>query len=350
MAKRKHPARRKGSTRARKPPVPPTPPASTPALPSPLLALPAEIRCMIWKAVVDTPILLREAGWTEDGLHLVNAISSSVLGPEFIESECLHHHEEQQHNTKAPGPLSWLRTNQQIYNEAEPIVYRHLSLHICCSMVFEALLSDRLPESNLKREELRSLSLCLRITIEHDMRDGYTFATRVTHDQIHGFGGWSSLITCRCSWCCARRRFPQDGPSLDKCFPKLEEVRLRVYFVCRQGQGNCRPVIGHDENGRNCYGSLYRPDNPSPLVWRGNEQSLEELVRDLCREQTLGMFKGGRPKSLQVDFATQSIQHTPGNECSHREDRCWCEGRSIDLESLPKTLLTSALQTHLSMT
>lgn len=310
---------------------------------------------MIWKAVIGTdPILLRGRSYTRGAPIQVTALGSIALSPTYIDGRCrdLHRHpvpkftRPRKKTPKTPGPLSWLRTNRQINTEAQPIVYTNLHLHICDALVFSAFLSLQPPESILRPSTIRSLSFCLKIKIQSDFRDGFSFARGVDHG-AHGWGTSYLGTGCLCPSCFALWGLKTDVT--DQL--SARELRLRVYFTCRQGQGNERPVIGQLADGRLRKGRLYRPKDPTPLVWVDNDGgSIEELVEHLCDEMPLRIFSGGGGKmeSVDVRFCTERIEHDSRNECPHPRDRCWCIGRSIDEETLPRIALVREIERRLT--
>lgn len=212
---------------------------------SPLLSLPEELRRMIWKAVVDTPILLYGSDFSQGAPVQITAIRSLALDPQYVKHPCDKNHQAPRSakKRKGPGPLSWLRTNKQIHAEAQPVIYANMSLHICQPMVLAAVLANT---SNLQSRTVRSLSICMKIQIEHNLRDGFLFA----HVPNHAGHRWARGRACLCPWCFATASLPQNGKLMDQVLPGLKELRLRVYFTCRENQGNQRPVIGRLRDGR----------------------------------------------------------------------------------------------------
>lgn len=234
------------------------------------------------------------------------------------------------------------------HTEAQSVFYHNLSLHISDPLLFEAVVSDRLPKKGLKPEILRSLSFCLRIKLDYDTDKGYSFATDVDHQGKF----WSRyhpglLSLCSCIWCCANTRFPEDGTELDRHFPNVKEVRLRTYFTCRERHYNYRLTIPRRELIRLRNGGLVWPVSPSPWVWTGDRGRIKALFDDLWNSRPLGVFKGGQSKSVVVDFATRCMEHNLANELPHLHDACWYM-LSVDLRSIPRASVTEAITAQIS--
>jgi hypothetical protein len=326
----------------------------TKSQPSKLLSLPLEVRHMIWKAVIGTDqILLYGRSYTTGAPMKVTKLGSITLPPTYLDRGCgdLHQHQPPKSHTKSstkskstrpskkpkiPGPLSWLRTNRQIHAEAQPILHANLRLHICDSLVFAALLSQP-PESLLRPSTIRSLSFCLKLKIESDLRDGFSFCPSALSQ------GWETGHgACLCPWCFALGSLANN---LSDQFPALRELRLRIIFRCRRGQGNTRPVIGRLANGRARKGLLYRPRNPSALVCVDGSDRIEDFVKELCGQRPLRAFQGMKWEAVDLRFCTERIEHDPGNECPHPRD--WCIGRRMDEDSLQRSGIAQEIKKRL---
>lgn len=320
-----------------------------------LLSLPAEIRTMIWKAVVGPdPILLYGKSYTVGGAMEVETLTSISLSSTYANYGCddLHLPElpkppprPRRKTCQALGPLSWLRTNQQIYTEAKPIIHSNANLQICDPFVFVAFLR-KTPKSVIQPETLRSLSLCLKIKIETNLRDGFSFAQEVSHGG-HRWGAehMNEYESCCCPWCFALHTL---RPELTDKLLSLRELRLRICFSCTFDQGNMRPIT-HSPDGRLEIGQLYRPKSPIPLVWVDQHKRIEELAENLCNEKPLKIFcEAGRAlESVDVQFCTENIQHDVENRCPQPHDTCWCRGRSINEQTLPLDDIAKALERRL---
>ncbi|KAK2756100.1 hypothetical protein FQN54_005507 [Arachnomyces sp. PD_36] len=311
-----------------------------------LLSLPPELRSMIWEAVIGTDLIfLYGRSFTRGAPVQISSLTSIFLSPD--QAGPCHKPLTQKssklpksRNPKTPGVLSWLRTNRQIYTEAEPIILSQSSLHICDALVFSAFLSIPL-KSTIKPENLQSLSICIKATVESDLRDGFLLS-RVESHGIHRWGRPGGH--CCCPWCFARGSI---DPELIGKLTSLRELRLHVYFWCRSMQGNERPVIGHFADGRPRKGQLYRPENPVPLTWvDGRERVDEELAERLCNDTPLQLFSKVRDRlqSVDVQFHTGKIQHNDSNVPRDSRDKCWCLGRSINEQTFPVDGVREALK------
>jgi hypothetical protein len=309
---------------------------------SPLLSLLPEIRYMIWKAAVAMdPILLLGRAYTSGAPIQALSLASTSLPPSSPPSKCrdLHQYPSSKSKTnrskkpRAPTPLSWLRTNRQIYTEARSILYEHMTVHFCNVFTFNALFLQ--PRTSIIHPALlRSLSFCLTLVIDSDLRDGFRLSR--APGIAHGWETGHGRGVCCCPFCFANFASFATG-SVDDVMDKLpavRELRLRIEFRCRWGQGNVRPVVGQFANGRVRKGHLYRPRNPVPLVCVDDRATVVEFVREFCGLWPLKIFEGRKMEVACVDFSTEGIKHDPRNECPHPSDRCWCRGRNIDKESL----------------
>lgn len=323
-----------------------------------LLSLPAEVRRMIWTAVLANCIVVTDrypfplltpidhswgwhaelgSRWYQDesldaliALHFPRRVfkkstgSASSAAPSASTS-ALH------------GTLSWLRTNRQIFREAQPIADRNLHLHFSSARVFLSALAGYTTPT-LKMSAMRRMSLTLPITVVSDLRDGFAFSRN------NPAGWWTPreldrlIQSCQCHWCLG-----VEAPAL----PILDELQLHVYFTCQTGQGNDRPIIGRLPDGRPKKGMLHRPKNHPPLIWtdQGNAKDIEHLVGLMSDQMPLNLFAGKKKvKAVRLRFHVDSIQHNELNQCPHVRDKCWCLGRSIRKDSVPLAALTRELE------
>ncbi|PVH83773.1 hypothetical protein DL98DRAFT_512935 [Cadophora sp. DSE1049] len=312
-----------------------------------LLSLPPEIRNKIYKAVVETDLILlydkfwypKAPCWPPTITTWPACFNSMSISPEHGTQECTSQYQHERKRKKSAGALSWLRTNRQVHTEAQSIVYQNLNVHVTDQFALAALLFPR-EKSTFKFAGLRSLSVCLPMPIITDGRDGFLFARE---GQFRGWRNNGHDTLCTCVLCNIFR----NGDVTD-ILPGLRNLELLVSFVCIGG--NTRPVLGHFGNGNPRYGMLYRPKNPSPLVYTGDKNGIDGVVREFRRQQPMACFHGrmGKGISLDIRFRMEKVQHDPENVFSHPADRkCWCMGRSIDEESLRDSGLLSRLKAKL---
>lgn len=307
-----------------------------------LLSLPPEIRLKTWRAVIATDqILIFRNYWPKPQCPQPGSLTSfslqlgSISIPQTHSSKQCRYHEQHARDrnllsdplrTADPGILSWLRTNRQIHTEAQAIVYQSLNIHVADVPVFVALL---LPPQKSKFSGIRSLSFCLTMTIEHDLRDGFKFSSgKDWHGWFCGHRPLPGPNNCACELCEVL-----SAPKPD-VLPGLRELELRITLRCKRGQGNNRPTLGLCANGRPKQGQLYRPKNPSPLICVDYEGKIEDLVKDFCEQRPISYFKGRKLQCVTVAFYMEKVEHDRSNTCPHVRDKCWCIGRSIDEESL----------------
>ncbi|KAJ5172397.1 hypothetical protein N7492_004990 [Penicillium capsulatum] len=217
---------------------------------------------MISKAVMDLPIILLASEYSK--YHSCQSITvvSKALGPEYIETSCRKLHSTGSSIALAdPGPLSWLRTNRQIYTEAQTVVYESLSLHFCDPRLLETMQLQRTPTQKLQYETFRSLSFCLQVELVHDKSEGYRFATNVEY----GVRWWSRII-----------KDDHGGQAVD--------------------------------SGVGVAGGRVHPH----ASFTGDHENMRKLVNDLLDERPLGMFKGGRPKSGGDRLRAAGYRAQPG--------------------------------------
>ncbi|KAG4441568.1 hypothetical protein IFR05_002953 [Cadophora sp. M221] len=313
-----------------------------------LLSLPPEIRNKIFKAVVTSDlILIFDKNWHRKPrcqpprtiTTWPECFYSVSISPTHDNQECTSQYQRERKGSKAPGALSWLRTNKQIHTEAQSIVYQNLNIHIANRFILAGLLypPDR---QTFKFSNIRSLSLCLTMRITTDHRDGFLF------DEISRFSGLCSTFHsagCPCNECTIFKNGDSTGS-----FVSLRELNVQVSFACLEG--NSRPVLGYFANGRPRYAKLYRPMQLKPLVHTGHPTSIEFFAINFCRHMAVNCFKGrfGKEIALNVDFLTGRIVHDPTNVCGHPRDRgCWCFGRMIDEEDFRKTGLLDRIKAKL---
>ncbi|KAH6721951.1 hypothetical protein BKA61DRAFT_591533 [Leptodontidium sp. MPI-SDFR-AT-0119] len=314
----------------------------------PLLSLPPEIRSKIFKAVVTSDlILIFDKSWHRKArcrppptiTTWPECFYSVSISPTHYNEECTSQYQHELKRNKAPGALSWLRTNKQIHTEAQSIVYQNLNIHIADRFVLAALLypPDR---QTFKFSNIRSLSLCLTMRITTDHHDGFYF------DERSRFSGlWAAFHSVGCS--CSECAIFENGDSTGS-FVSLRELDVQVSFTCLEG--NSRPVIGYFANSRPRYGKLHRPKQLKPLVYTGHPTSIEFFVTNFCLQMPVRCLKGryGKEIALNVEFLTGRIEHDPKNICEHPGDRgCWCFGRSIDEEDFRNTGLLDRIKARL---
>jgi hypothetical protein len=203
---------------------------------------------------------------------------------------------------------------------------------------------------------VQSLSLCFKIPIHSDRRDGFRFAWNHPRDWTgHG-------ARCTCSSCLLMPGIIGQGEIVDR-IPAFTQLTLRIFFECGRGQGNTRLTIGHFANGRPKKGKLYRPKNPIPLVCVEDPERIEQFVTTQLVEDSprlpgargartrglLHMFSVWRKKVESVDFHVfkSHISHNPNNQPPHPADKCWCVGRAIDAESLEQSGLIREIRKRL---
>jgi len=281
-----------------------------------LLSLPVEIRTLIWKTVIEAdPILLYETHKSELSIGTITALSSRPLTAPRIKGK------------PTSKGLAWLRTNRQIYTEAQPLLANHLDLVINHEFVFRAFII-RSPKLSLDPLRLRNLTFCLNVEIESDLRDGF-----YTSEYSRFGNGWAHRrLDCSCPYCSQFRVIDNAKDRL----PALRQLNVVITFTCGGwgGQGNQRPVIGTFANGRPRMGQLYRPKNPSALVLKNSKAKMASFAGELYKQMPLRFFHGMMLERVLVVFNTDRIKHNKDNECSHPRDRCWCIGRSIAEQSL----------------
>lgn len=195
--------------------------------------------------------------------------------------------------------------------------------------------------NNRRGLEIRSLSLCVKIEIEHDLRDGFNLSSEVgTGRGCTGHGWTTGHGMCHCRLCGTANHLIGAADH----FPQVQNLILRVYFKCKEGQGNDRPVIGRYLNGNLKYGQLYRPRNPCALTLVQDSEQIDDfVVNTLARCSPFRQFLGKKDsmKSVEVVFCTEWISHNPRNECLKK--KCWCQGRRIDADQLRSTGLGEAI-------
>ncbi|KAH7357037.1 hypothetical protein BKA65DRAFT_220311 [Rhexocercosporidium sp. MPI-PUGE-AT-0058] len=248
-----------------------------PTKPSRLLSLPPEIRNRIYKTVVTTDlILLYGETHTNSAPISISTFGSISLDPNDIQGRCSTRHQEQQASKngkykrpKGPGALSWLRTSRQVYNEAKSIVYANLRFHVCGGMVFSGLINP--PRKSLaKFPKDRSLSFCLKATIEYDQH-GFRFSGGM---RDHGWETGHGQGMCCCPFCFAVGTLEKD---FEGQLMKIRELDLRIYFHCKRYQDG----IGTTED----WAAM-----PGKLLCVDSEEKADGFVKTLCEQMPLKMF------------------------------------------------------------
>lgn len=355
-----------------------------------LLSLPAELRHMIWEFAIGTDLILLYPSSVTTGLfvhvneaksvvvtrkHILNEHCAGLHGaepsissvskkrPKRFQSSSSSSAKKEPPSKRAEPPFSWLCTNRQIYAEAKTLVDRYMNeslvIHICDILVFYSLIyrmlenvpkaiynESKANSNNRHGLEIRSLSLCVKIEIESDLRDGFKLSSEVGGagggGGRRGGHGWTTCHgLCHCRLCSTASYLAGAADF----FPKVQNLTLRVYFKCRDGQGNDRPVIGRYLNGNLKYGQLYRPRDPCALTLVEDAGQIGDYVANtLARCSPFRQFLGRKEsaKSVEVVFCTEWISHNPRNESW--EKKCWCQGRRIDADQLRSTGLGEAIE------
>ncbi len=161
----------------------------------------------------------------------------------------------------------------------------------------------------------RTLSLCLKVTIESDLNDGFALARGHGQRPLHGWENSHPPGACACPWCFClgglKRQF--EGK-----LPALRALNLRIYFQC-----NRRPSGTH---------GVPQSENSPKLVCVDSNESVDEFVKDFCEQRPLAMFADRKIWSVNVTFRTETLKHDIGSGISQGE--CWCNERAINKESL----------------
>lgn len=339
-----------------------------------LLSLPAELRYMIWEFAIGSNFILVYPSCVTAGLfaHVKEAKSVMVTRKPILNEHCARLHraessipssssKKKKPPRKGPeAPLAWLCTNRQIYAEAKPLIDEYMkesgTIHICDLLLFYSLIHrmiEAVPtaiynKTNANRNnrhglEIRSLSLCVKIEIEHDLRDGFNLSSEVELRGGRGHGWATCHGLCHCEPCSTASHLA--SASAADSFPEVQNLTLQVYFKCKEGQGNDRPVIGRYLNGNLKYGQLYRPKNPCALTLMQDSEQIDDFVVNTlaqCSPFRHFLRRKDSMKSVEVMFCTEWISHNPRNECMKK--KCWCQGRRIDADQLRRTGLGEAIE------
>ncbi|KAL5323978.1 hypothetical protein ACEPPN_008520 [Leptodophora sp. 'Broadleaf-Isolate-01'] len=289
-----------------------------------LLALPPEIRNHIWKLVFETGII-HLFSLSYSNTAVVKSLGASLLKTSRMLGVCSNFHHDHQprqsifaiNGSSGPGPLSWLRTNRQIYNEAKSFVQGNLSFHFCNTLVFDAFLSQQ-QKAIFSLSTCQSLSLCLKIRIESDYRDGFSFAR---DRNAHGWDGLHSRYA-------SRRALVDEAKNL---LPVLRELKLHIFFVCKQAQG---PRLGQ----------VYRQKDPAKLFCVDNPRKVEAFINRFCDVRPLNILRMAKLDAVSVQFETDAMEHYTVPSV---DDRCWCIGRTVDESSLLKIKLGERIEERL---
>lgn len=224
---------------------------------------------------------------------------------------------------KGPGALSWLRTNHQVYNEAKSIAYANLKFHICSALVFSGLINP--PRKSLaKFPKERSLSFCLKATVEYDQA-GFRFSSRIGQhgwESGHGQGG-----CCCCPFCFAVGTLERD---FEGQLMRIRELDLRIYFACKRFQNR---GIGTAEEWAAMPGKLGCVDS---------EEGVDGFVKALCEQIPLRMFMRREIGNVNVRIVLDDIQYS-----APEKNPCWCKGRGIDEEKLQNLGVAVKIKTKL---
>ncbi|KAH8811637.1 hypothetical protein F5884DRAFT_854977 [Xylogone sp. PMI_703] len=315
-----------------------------------LLSLPAEVRRMIWETVINSQIvqLCEDQEYFMTHAYLKpGKLKAIVLPPGPVDERCGSDPNKKSSLTTrskkytVPGLLSWLRTNRQIYTEAKPLIQANLNLHFCYDIALAGFLALP-PDSHFKLSQIRSISICQKITVASDLRDGFSFARGVPQ------GVLDHSVTCNrrgvCVWCDNFGSQTASTLVLADRLPALRELRVWIYFECQNGQGNTRPIIGQHSNRQPKRGQLYRPKDPVPMTCTDDEQMVKWFAKVLCAKKRLQIFT----TAAKLDFVQvnlhENIKHLPSNRPPHARDKCWCIGRKIDKPALEKLNLASEIE------
>ena len=268
-----------------------------------LLSLPAEIRNKIYKLVAETDlILVYDKFWYPKAPARPSSRIANTTWPDCFDStsipqthrlhECTSQYQCERNRQKSAGALSWLRSNRQIYDEARSIVYQNLNIHVSEQVALAALLFAN-DTTTFKFAATRSLSVCVLMPIVEDGQDGYRFARE---GQYRGWRIEHHEGRCSCVLCNTFGR----GDITD-ILPGLRNLELSISFVCVGG--STRPLIGYFGNGNPRYGMLNRPKNPNPLVYKGNMDNIDEIVRCFVDSSRWLLFMEGWARISVLTYA-----------------------------------------------
>lgn len=264
----------------------------------------------------------------------MRTFGSISLNPDDIRGTCSSNHQEQGPEKdgkpgklvlrpKGTGAVSWLRTNRQIYTEAKAIVYANLKFHICCPLVFSGLITP--PRKSLARyPNNRSLSFCLRATVEYDER-GFRLGRGERQHGLETRHG--SFGCCCCPFCFAVESMERE---LGKQLMNIAELSLRVYFKCKRAQQG----VGTAEDWARMPDSL-------PCV--DGEQNVDGFVKAFCEQRPLSLFMKRKIERVNVVMVCERIEHAVRDE----KESCWCRGKSVDDEKLKTLDVANKIRTRL---
>ncbi|PVH83771.1 hypothetical protein DL98DRAFT_512933 [Cadophora sp. DSE1049] len=222
--------------------------------------------------------------------------------------------------THGIGPLSWLRTNRQIYNEAKAFVQGNLTFHLCSRALLSSLLTLEMNHI-FSLSTCRSLSLCHKVRIESDYSNGYKFSSAA---ELHGWGMYSGMHWGK--WSVAAGR----NEAID-LLPVLHELKLHLSFICKQAQG---PRLGQ----------VYRVKNPPKLICVDNKRRVEGFINTFCDVRQLRVLRMAKLDHVSVEFQTREVEHYTRPAV---DDRRWCIGRSVDEGNLRKIKLGERIEKKL---
>lgn len=305
---------------------------------------------MIWKAVATCsgPILLSADSFTFRPLQQVAKFRFTIPPPKPTNKK----RKPRPSKVKlSANPLIWLLASRQIYAEARPVFYANVSLrfddiHCLAAFMFQS------PEPFIKPSMVQSLSLDLNLPINADVRDkfspefsdhcdGFYFARSVNHgwERLVNVSNnwWRRVYICMCPFCYATSSSMLANSA--EHFTALRELRLRISVGCTHGEANERRMVGRCGHrirfgpGGRRFGKLLRPRDADSLVCKDDsEQIAAGFVEWLCTQVPLRSISKVKLNVVDVRFSVEKIIHD--GSVGRGGDRCWCEDRTVDRESI----------------
>lgn len=340
-----------------------------------LLALPSELRCMIWEAVAlcSGPILVCADSFTHGPLAQVARFRYTIPAPAPppIYKRRRFKDPRGKRNTKytiekavreaalrTANPLIWLLTNRQIYTEARHIFYAKVCLGfndpVClASFMFETA------KIFIKPSMVKSISLDLRLAIDanprdknippySDKSDEFSFSRAVNHGWVDPlevpprtwFG--PRQYACKCPFCLAITRSLLGNGA--EHFTALRELRLQISFGCAhvpQHEIYCDPVCGHSRvychDGR-CHWLEIQSKSANALACKDNYEQIAGFSKWLCTQVPLRIFSRVRLDAVDVQFSLGEIKSNPSfhrrGYCGLDYSGCWSDNSMVDKESI----------------
>lgn len=293
---------------------------------------------MIWKSVLGTQRILLRPRYIRHGKVMgVTALSSVPLSSTRVEGKCVKYHDgklaafssKSEFDTKSKARrtgclLRWLRTCRQIYVEAQPLVTSRLHFHFCNLDVFKAFIMTKrfFRNSSLDPSLICSISLCLKLSIDPDLRDGFFFSP-----WDYQWGNNQTMYHISPNW--ARPTF---NVRLANKLSALRDLRLEVYFTCTHEAAN------------QGFARLVRQKKRVPLACRDKSKTIKELAERLCGQKPWSMFVGKKIDFVDVHFWTGNIIHDVQNR---DVNMCWCKRSKINQKSIEETNLAEEIKTIL---